>query len=562
MNQFQQGENLISAPIDTGSTKSPNTYQSYSLDHHGLVAGLYDDLGIGDHIDQLIPQDLEQRHVSLGTVVKAMIINGLGFNHRTLYLMPQFFQDKPIERLLGTGITAEHLNDDTLGRALDQIYQYNVTTLYTQLAIPVVQQLGLDNRTGHIDSTSFHYDGYANSDHPPSEDDNIIHITKGYSRDHRPDLNQVSLQLIVEQQAGIPLLMRSISGNEVDSKAFNETFEGHIDQLKEKLPLTYITGDAALYTKDNIQCLSPDYYWVSRVPESLSLATKAIHENAEILAQQNQERTIACVESNYGDIQQRWLVIHTRAGKERAIETVSRHLLKLTTKEQKALDRLCRQTFSCEVDAINASEAFSKTLKATKLMDSRVNKSPYYLTKGRPKKDQKPDGYHYRIAGQIASLPSEYKRCVERKSCFILATNQCNETELSDEDLIKTYKNQQKVERGFRFLKDPLFHAATLYLKSPKRIMALMMIMTLCLLVYAALEYRIRQALAKEGQTFPTQTGKETQKPTARWVFQFFRGIHLLVVQEVSMRVLNLNEHHLRLLRLLGKPYEDFYSNE
>jgi transposase len=55
----------------------------------------------------------------------------------------------------------------------------------------------------HIDSTSFHYDGRANSDRPPEEDLATIHITKGYSRDHRPDLNQVSLQLIVEQQAGI-----------------------------------------------------------------------------------------------------------------------------------------------------------------------------------------------------------------------------------------------------------------------------------------------------------------------------------------------------------------------
>jgi hypothetical protein len=45
-------------------------------------------------------------------------------------------------------------------------------------------------------------------------------------------------------------------------------------------------------------------------------------------------------------------------------------------------------------------------------------------------------------------------------------------------DFLAAYKNQQKVERGFRFFKDPLF-------------MALMMVMTLCLLVYAALEYRI-----------------------------------------------------------------------
>jgi transposase len=78
------------------------------------------------------------------------------------------------------------------------------------------------------------------------------------------------------------------------------------------------------------------------------------------------------------------------------------------------------------------------------------------------------------------------------------------------------------IERGFRFLKDPLFMASTLYLKSPKRIMALMMVMTLCLLVYAALEYRIRQALQQHDQTFPNQKGQPTRTPTARWVFQFF----------------------------------------
>jgi hypothetical protein len=50
-------------------------------------------------------------------------------------------------------------------------------------------------------------------------------------------------------------------------------------------------------------------------------------------------------------------------------------------------------------------------------------------------------------------------------------------------------------ERGFRFRKDPQFLAASLYLKKPERIMALLMVMTVCLLGYAALEYRIRQAL-------------------------------------------------------------------
>ena len=87
----------------------------------------------------------------------------------------------------------------------------------------------------------------------------------------------------------------------------------------------------------------------------------------------------------------------------------------------------------------------------------------------------------------------------------------------------------------------------------PRRIMVLMMVMTLCLLVYAALEYRIREA-------FPNQKGKPASNPTTRWVFQFFSGIHLLLVGGTQQLILNLNEHHLRLLKLLGRRYEKLYS--
>lgn len=88
------------------------------------------------------------------------------------------------------------------------------------------------------------------------------------------------------------------------------------------------------------------------------------------------------------------------------------------------------------------------------------------------------------------------------------------------------------MERGFRFLKDPAFLAASLYLKKPERIMALLMVMTVCLLVYAALEYRIRQSLEAYESTFPDQRGKRTATPTARWVFHYFVGIHLLYLPE------------------------------
>ena len=66
------------------------------------------------------------------------------------------------------------------------------------------------------------------SNEPPIEQ--VVHITKGYSRDHRPDLNQVMLQLIVEHQAGIPVLMKPLSGNSSDPQAFGQVILAHIDR--------------------------------------------------------------------------------------------------------------------------------------------------------------------------------------------------------------------------------------------------------------------------------------------------------------------------------------------
>lgn len=546
----------MNAPADYNYT---TYYKSYSLDHLGLVAGLYDDLGIGQHIDELVPQDLEQRNVSIGTAVKAMIINGLGFTNRALYLMPHFFEDKPIERLLGQGIKAEYLNDDMLGRVLDDLYDYDVTRLYSQIAIPCIQQLGLDGQKAHIDSTGFHIDGNVNSGHPP-DDPNVIHVTRGYSRDHRPDLNQVSLQLIVEQQAGIPMLMRALSGNSVDTVAFNETLNNHINQFDTDFKIEYLMGDAALYTKDNLQAMT-DCYWISRVPRSLKSSKEVIDLFAEELSKKQEKQSIICVESHYAGVKQRWLVIYSRELEEKARHSVLKQMLKQKKSREKILARLSKQKFVTKSDAEKALEAFSDTLNGMEIININIGEIPYYEKAGRPKKGQKPDGIRYTITGELSLLNEEYEKRVQQKSCLIYATNQMDSKVLSNEELIENYRNQHKVERGFRFLKDPLFHASTVFLKLPKRIMALMMIMTLCLLVYAALEHRIRQSLQQANETFPDQQGKGTAKPTARWVFQFFTGIHLLVIDEMTSFVLNLNEYHRLLLNLLGENYMNFYSD-
>ena len=90
--------------------------------------------------------------------------------------------------------------------------------------------------------------------------------------------------------------------------------------------------------------------------------------------------------------------------------------------------------------------------------------------------------------------------------------------------------------------------------------MALTAVMTLCLLVYGALQYRIRQVLAAEEQVFPNQLGKPVSNPTARWVFQCFAGIHVLRINQTQLLVLNLNNQHRQIITLLGFEYEKIYS--
>ena len=108
--------------------------RSQVLDHLGLVAGMFDELGIGDVLDQATKQNPAMRDLTVGEAVKAMGLNGLGCINQALYLVPRFFHNKPTYRLLSPRVAPDQLNDDALGRALDTLYAYGVTALYSLTA--------------------------------------------------------------------------------------------------------------------------------------------------------------------------------------------------------------------------------------------------------------------------------------------------------------------------------------------------------------------------------------------------------------------------------------------
>jgi transposase len=130
--------------------------------------------------------------------------------------------------------------------------------------------------------------------------------------------------------------------------------------------------------------------------------------------------------------------------------------------EYKAFDKLRKQAFACEADARKALADFAKKLKTTTVHDVEIKAVPRFKGKGRPAEGRKPDWFDYHVEGAMASSIQERTHRLQHRSCFILASNELSNEALSDLDLIAAYKNQQKVERGFRFLKDPMFPVLSL----------------------------------------------------------------------------------------------------
>ncbi|WP_263842083.1 IS1634 family transposase [Salinibacter sp.] len=242
--------------------------KSKVLDHLGLVAGMFEELEIGDRIDEQIAQNFEEREVSVGQAVKAMVLNGFGFVQQRLYLTPQLFERVPTERLIGEGVRPEHLNHGAEGRVLDDLFEYGVTELFWDLAAHAAEKLGFNSRFAHLDATSFSFHGDYDSEDGPAE--GAIRIQKGYSRDHRPYLNQAVLDMIVERKAVLPVLVKPLSGNVSDSGSFPELIDRHVEHLQNVHGFDYVVADSSLYSADHVETHTErGVKFVTRVPSGV-----------------------------------------------------------------------------------------------------------------------------------------------------------------------------------------------------------------------------------------------------------------------------------------------------
>ena len=288
--------------------------------------------------------------------------------------------------------------------------------------------------------------------------------------------------------------------------------------------------------------------WITRVPLSIKAAQFYVRETPESQFVETEREGYKTVvkESNYGGIKQKWIIIESASRKESDLKKLSKNFAKDEEKANSLVNSLSQKkyenrteikaVFRCEQKKLKYHNLVLKDVEET--LDNQTNKTVYKARIILEKKSEK--------------IEEEEKKAGR----FILATNVLKN--LSPSDILTAYKGQQSCEGGFRFFKDPLFFADSVFLFYPSRIETMAMLMGLSLLVYSIGQRQLRANLKQNNTGVKNQLGKLTDQPTLRWIFQGFQGIHIVVFNGVK-QIVNLTDSRLETLNYFSQSCQKYY---
>jgi len=529
------------------------------MDQLGVIAGVIKDLHLIEKIDARFPQS-ETESISTGEAIAGMVMSGLGFSDSPMSLTPEFFKDKPLDRLFRVGVKADEFNRFKLGRSLDKVFDYGCDILFSELALEACQSEGVDTSQCHLDTTTFSLSGQ----YLPDSDEQEIEIVYGYSKAKRPDLKQAVLEMMVSSDGRVPMVSKSWSGNESDSKIFQKRLAALASEMSKGEPPSLLVADSKLYSKDNASFFN-QISFLTRIPNIIKLTQQlikqALSDRSSWQDLMDGYRGYQVALSHYG-VEQYWSVIYSEDAHHRAEKSMERKLEKEKGQIEKQIKKLKGQSFNCQKDAEKATKLLSKKWKYHRQEEVQYQEKKRYAHSGKPNADTPVKAIEWQVLVKYQRDPKLVDAQIERESCFVLGTS-WSPAEVSMQELLDKYKTQDSVERGFRFLKDPKFFVSSLFLKKPSRIQGLLMVMSLALLVYTIAERRLRKALKEQGDTLPNQIKQPTATPTLRWVFQLLRGINLVTIRlgdtdHTSYQ--GITDLHRKIFSLLGDSVQKLYS--
>jgi transposase len=464
-------------------------------------------------------------------------------------------------------VTPEQLNDDRIGRALDKYHQAGTTQLFTAIALKAAKKFQVEMNSVHLDSSSISVEGayktcqeksqdIETDSSDPADEMKAIKIVHGYSRDKRPDLKQFIIDTIVSGDGDVPLYLKIAHGNADDKSVFVAGLkefknQGNFDGI--------CVADSALYTAENLSAMA-EMKWITRVPLSIKSASQKISdiEDKDWESAQIKGYKIAALTSEYAKLKQRWIVVESESRKQAALKKIAQQVEKQLESASDSLRKLFRQEFACIADAEIAIKRLSDTWKYHQITEIECREKPVKKSTSKQKLENKTNPTVAQVTGQIETRLSVIEAEQITAGRFILATNILDTQEVSERQILSEYKAQQSNERGFRFIKEPLFFTSSVFVKNPEGVEAIGMIMGLCLLVYTRAQRKLRQHLEATNEGVRNQVKRLTNKPTMPWIFQMFQAVHLVTVNG-DKQVSNLTQDRQDVLKHLGQYCSRYY---
>jgi transposase len=480
------------------------------------------------------------------------------------------------ELLLGEAISPEKLNDDAVGRVLDRLYEVGTSKVLSAVSLRAVKLFDLDTTHVHHDTTSRavygDYDLYSEDTH-----DQPFTITFGFSKEHRPDLKQLVHSLLCVD-AGIPIYSRCENGNESDKTINRNLIPSMVERMRELGQENFLyVEDSALVTRENLALMDDwksGFRFVTRLPSSYKECARAISEAVRTgmkdLGTLSEEPStpkrkpahyhgFETVVDLYG-VWYRALVVHSDAYDERRAKRLERTVEQDRTEmKQRARDEQ-KIEYACLPDA---QAALSRLPKGRFYeMEGEVEEKPVYVS-GRPRADgtRKIKRVVYRLKLGVVPREKAIARARKEAGCFVLITNEPEEAlgGMSSKELLRAYQDQHSVEQNFGFLKDPVFVNA-LFLKTPRRIEALGLILVLALMVWRLMERTMRISLKQDESKVVGWNNRKTSRPTSFMMTTRFPSV--IVIRSAERRFLAepLDPIQMRYLQILGLS-EAVFSN-
>lgn len=497
-----------------------------------LVAGMCEEVGLVDVIDEALHWDKARWRLSPGRLIEGLVICILS-DRKALYRVEEFYEGKDTESLFGKGVRACDFNDDALARALDRLFEAGGNRVLGQVISSALEVHEVSVDAIHFDTTSLSVQGeYEDQDRPDA-----IEIVFGHSTDRRPDLKQIKFGVGVTRE-GVLNYGEVLSGNGSDKKWNGVT----IARLKDLFPkevlkdLIYV-ADSSFVTEGNLEeAAKHEVKFVSRVPATFAVTSELIEKAWEedkwesiggFSSQKGAAHYWACeYPHKIAGRDYRFIVVRSSsmdARKEKSIKKAIERSRKEI--EQEARELLSRE-FVCKPDAEKAAELFIRKwrdgfheLSYEVIDETIVGKRP---RPGRPRKDEEPPDKRvvYKANVRIEGLDeAQVNRARERESCFVLITNLMDAGKYPPKRILGEYKEQTTVEARFSFLKSP-YLLGQVFLKKQSRVEALGYVLLMALLLATLLERRVRRNLKAEGEPIMIPGKRMAMQPTARMILE------------------------------------------